>query len=130
MGKIKIELSAEEVAVILKCIQEHSQEISNSEVLLKKITDAKNDSDKRNEINDKVKKVIHNLSHLAIDQIEDAGKLMDYPILLIAIQMKTLGSSFTYIAQQYKTLAVIGMDEAAQLGTVQDCVELIMKRIK
>jgi len=76
-----------------------------------------------------VKKVICRLTDASENEIKEMTNL-SVDLKMTSQQLKSLATSFSKIAMQYKSSAVIGMDECTKLTTIKSCVDAIMEKIK
>jgi hypothetical protein len=136
MKKIKIELTPDELASIIHMAGEKEKELYNLSLnknvslgLVEKLTVNLADSQKEATIAVQVIAAISRLTGIPASQIKDSDNLT-HDLHMTSQQIRSLATSFTYIASQYKPGAAITPDECQAQETIQDCVDLIMKKIK
>ena len=136
MKKIKIELTPDELASIIHMAGEKEKELYNVSLnknvslgLVEKLTGNLADSQKEATIAVQVIAAVSRLTGIPASQIKDSDNLTR-DLHLTSQQIRSLATSFTYIAGQYKAGAAITPDECQAQTAIQDCVDLIMKKVK
>lgn len=136
MKKIKIELSPDELASIIHIVGEKEKEIHHLSLnknislgLIEKLTVGLNDSQKESTIKVQVKGAISRLTGIAVGQMKDDSSL-SRDLNMTSPQIRSLAIPFTYIARQYKPVATISPDDCEMQDTIQECVDLIIKKTK
>lgn len=136
MKKIKIELTPDELASIIHMAGEKEKELYNLSLnknvslgLVEKLTVNLADSQKEATISVQVIAAVSRLTGIPASQIKDTDNLTR-ELHMTSQQIRSLATSFTFIAGQYKAGAAITPDESQAQVAIQDCVDLIMKKIK
>ena len=134
-ANVSVSLSIEEVNVLVALLDEkerlHSGLLNdNFEIPLKrKLLDALTKQQTEDFIRLEVKKVLSRASGKPVQSISDNDSLTD-DLHLTSPQIRALGVPFTNIANKFKSGVVITPDECEECETVDDCVTLIMDKIK
>ena len=136
MKKIKIALTPDELASIIHLASEKEKELDDASVnksvslgIVDKLTQNLSDDQKGATILAQVTAAISRLTGVAVADIKPGDQLNGGDLKMTSVQIRSLGGTFTNIAQQYKAGAKVTPDECAAQNTVQDCAALIIKKI-
>ncbi len=80
------------------------------------------------EIEEAVNAVLSRVTGMAAGQINNKDSLSD-DLRLTTPEIRSLATPFKQIARNYKSGVMITPDECEELDTVQDCIDLIVKKI-
>lgn len=135
MKKIKVELTPEELAMLIHIIGEKEKEVQQlshskniSLGIIEKLTAGLTGSQKEATINEQVKAAISRLTGVPAVQIKNTDALVK-DLQMTSQQIHSLSISFSYIAGKYKPGVIISGDDCEAQDTIQDCVGLIISKI-
>lgn len=136
MKKVKVEFTPEELAFVIHIVGEKEKEIHHLSLnknlslgLIDKLISNLSDSQKEETLKVQVKAAISRLTGIPLNQIEDDDSLTRY-LQMTSQQIRSLAIPFTSIARQYEHGITISPDDCEEQDTVQNCVDLIMDKIK
>ena len=134
--KVSVSLSIEEVNILVTLLTEKEEKVHTSLVndnfeipLKRKLLDSLTKQQTEDFVRLEVKKVLSRASGKPVSSIGDEDSLAD-DLHLTPLQIRALAVPFTNIANKFKPGAVITPDECEECETVNDCVTLIMEKIK